>query len=560
MSQHARPHLQTHNRSAGHSAVAGAAYRLGLRLYDERTKTWHDYRKRALGEEVVRALTVAPPGAPAWATDPAQLWNRVEQAERRKDAQIARDYRIPVPFGLSDDQAGNLAEELARYISVQLRTPVSMGLHRDAELDVQGNLKPKERQGYHAHLYFPTRELSDVDESEGATGFGAKLSMLSNKRTSSAIVEQLNAKWAELANRFTAENNLPADYTHLSYERQGLPIVPQPVVGPAATAMERKGFFTRKGDALREIIVMSEVYKAAQAAGLTAQHEGAIEVARLIRAANAATPVPVPPSSPSDEPIALDTHEVKETAPDPAPVLPRRGARPSPWDGQGPETLLHRFQAVVPAPDGPEASEAVRRLHQAVGVIERVLAVLVLLARRLRGMNDDRERRMAAKLSVDYELDGARAERSVAEERVVEWEANHPWQMRAAKAMPGSDGKPREWRALHDQASVKNARVQRLKSTARAHVSALDDIDQAANVAVDEQAQQAARLDDAVSAFVEINPGLAPHLLAAAYDDERPWLEPAIASRVPEPPGNAAVDLPEPEALKLRLRTSMRIS
>lgn len=66
---HARPHLEVHSRSNGHSAVAGAAYRLGLRLYDERAKVWHDYRKRGLGEEIVRALTIAPPDAPAWATD-----------------------------------------------------------------------------------------------------------------------------------------------------------------------------------------------------------------------------------------------------------------------------------------------------------------------------------------------------------------------------------------------------------------------------------------------------------------------------------------------------------
>lgn len=62
MHQHARPHLETHTRSKNHSSVAGAAYRLGLRLFDERLGVWHDFRKRALGEEIVRALTVAPTG------------------------------------------------------------------------------------------------------------------------------------------------------------------------------------------------------------------------------------------------------------------------------------------------------------------------------------------------------------------------------------------------------------------------------------------------------------------------------------------------------------------
>ena len=134
MHQHARPHIETHTRSAGHSAVAGAAYRLGLRLYDERAGIWHDFRKRALGEEVVLSLTIAPEGSPSWATDPSILWNKVELSEKRKDAQVARDYRIPIPFGLSDDDAGDLAEEMARFISDELHTPVSLGLHEASSL------------------------------------------------------------------------------------------------------------------------------------------------------------------------------------------------------------------------------------------------------------------------------------------------------------------------------------------------------------------------------------------------------------------------------------------
>jgi hypothetical protein len=138
--RHARPHLEVHSRSKGHSAVAGAAYRLGLKLRDERTGLWHDYTRRAAGEEIVFATTVAPEGAPSWASDPAQLWNAVEKSEKRKDAQVARDYRIPVPLGLDDQRAGQLAERLARFIMGELSTPVSVGLHRDAAVDAFGEV------------------------------------------------------------------------------------------------------------------------------------------------------------------------------------------------------------------------------------------------------------------------------------------------------------------------------------------------------------------------------------------------------------------------------------
>src|SRR6187402_1260107 len=142
MSLHARPHLETHRRGSGHSAVAGVAYRLGLRLLDRRTGIWHDYRKRQLGEEIVRALTIAPEGAPEWCTDPDELWNRCEAAEKRKDSQVARDYRIPIPLGLTDQQAGHMSEEMARFISRQLHTAVSLGLHRDSRIDALGAEKP----------------------------------------------------------------------------------------------------------------------------------------------------------------------------------------------------------------------------------------------------------------------------------------------------------------------------------------------------------------------------------------------------------------------------------
>lgn len=268
---HARPELSSHNRKE-HSAVAGAAYRLGLRLFDERTGEWHDYRKRAIGEEIVRALTVAPPGAPSWATDPAELWNRAEKAEKRKDAQVARDYRIPIPKGLSDERAGELAERMARYICQKLNTPVSLGLHRDAVVDVLGADKPESDIGFHAHLYFPTRRLADITDGEtgeGATGFGDKLRHLSLKGPAAAFVEDLNRHWAYLANEFVQADGVEGTFDFRSYKRMGVDRTPQPTAGRAVSAMERKGIRTDIGDAIRAHAPMGmvETLVAAELAG-----------------------------------------------------------------------------------------------------------------------------------------------------------------------------------------------------------------------------------------------------------------------------------------------------
>lgn len=269
---HARPHIETHTRSQGHSAIAGAAYRLGLKLVDVRTGDWHDYHRRSLRGEIVLALTIAPEGSPDWAVNPQEMWERVEASEKRKDAQVARDFRVPLPLGLSSDQASAMAQEMGRFISDSLKTPVSIGVHRDSEVDVLGEKKMAEKVGYHAHLYFPTRRLAcfeekshgkevgasgNADGSAEPTGFGGKLTILSNKRTSATFVELLNAKWAELCNEFASEAGLRPDYDHRSYARQGVDITPQPTVGQAATAMERKGVKTRKGTQLREALMAS---------------------------------------------------------------------------------------------------------------------------------------------------------------------------------------------------------------------------------------------------------------------------------------------------------------
>ncbi|MDF4024638.1 MobA/MobL family protein [Luteibacter sp. PPL201] len=228
MPEHARPHLHTHHRSSNHSAVAGAAYRLGLKLFDEHAGKWHDYSKRA-GNAVVHAQTVAPPGAPAWLSDSVQLWNAVEKQELRTNSQLARDYRIPIPFGVEEKGAVAMSVAMARYIVSRFNVPVSIGVHRDNSVDLDGNAKPADKVGFHAHLYFPTRRLEREGSGEGATWrLGAKLSELANKSTSGHLVDAMNDKWAVLANRYAEWAGVPAIYASKSYARLGLDKTPRP--------------------------------------------------------------------------------------------------------------------------------------------------------------------------------------------------------------------------------------------------------------------------------------------------------------------------------------------
>ncbi len=565
MGLHARPHLETHNRKAGHSAIAGVAYRLGLRLYDKRTGEWHDYRRRALGEEVVRALTVAPEGAPPWASDPEELWARVEAAEKRKDAQVARDYRIPIPFGLTDQQAGDMASEMARFICEELHTSVSMGLHRDAEVDALGQVKPNDKQGFHAHLYFPTRRLEEIEGEDGQSdwGLGAKLVMLSNKNSSGEFVERLNERWAELANQYTASLGLTADFDHRSYERMGLPIVPQPTLGAAVTAMERKGFFTRRGDALRgDIMVPAKVYEVAQAIVLDVQKKRAQEGGARGRQGPAgglatqtspdpiadqgehATPLEAPPFPSENNPSTIAMTPVAA----PILVLPRDLSRAAPG------SLVARFLDVVPAPTEAERFTVFVQVLRLIRKIEGALVQLVELGRRLREHREDRRSGSLAKFQTDRQLDEMRARRATARKRLDAWAERHPWKMRAATLTAGKDGRPDQWIKLKEEADTLHRRVQDLKQGGRMQQADLARLDQEGR-ALDEQISEHQRSVDATMSEIQAaDLGWAKMLVATTEPEERQWVEVVTlpVSSVIEVP---AVDVMQPtERMEIAIR------
>src|SRR5215211_8467837 len=88
-------------RSNGRSAVAAAAYRSASGLLDEREARPHDFRHKA---DVVHSEILLPAGAPERWADRAVVWNAVEAAEKRKDAQLAREVEFALPRELSREE------------------------------------------------------------------------------------------------------------------------------------------------------------------------------------------------------------------------------------------------------------------------------------------------------------------------------------------------------------------------------------------------------------------------------------------------------------------------
>ena len=144
------------SRSQGRSATAAAAYRVGERIADRRTGLVFDYAAKA---GVDHTEILAPDHAPDWVFDRSELWNRVEEAERRKDSQVAREVRVALPSELSHAERVELVRGFAREQFVDRGMVADVALHAPGRAGNERN--------HHAHILLTTRALD-------AEGFGAK--------------------------------------------------------------------------------------------------------------------------------------------------------------------------------------------------------------------------------------------------------------------------------------------------------------------------------------------------------------------------------------------------
>jgi hypothetical protein len=208
-----------------------------------------------------------------------------------------------------------------------------------------------------------------------------------------------------------------------------------------------------------------------------------------------------------------------------------------------PGSLLMRFRAAVPAPKEAEQHVVYAKLLRFVRLVERVLGVLKAWASRFRGHDEARGRRMAAKLDVVYRLDQTRAERAAAQERLREWEAAHPWRMRAARAT-GGDGKPTEWRILNHAIEAKQVRIHEMKSAMRSHDAQLEVFDQERSRLEHERGREVSRLRFLLRGIREASEEAMPSLLSVAEADEREWLKAATQAPEALPPAAARAGRP----------------
>jgi hypothetical protein len=252
---------QAFSRAKGRSATGAAAYRAGIVLVDERTGLKHDFTRKA---GVLHAEVLAPAGAPAWALGRAELWNRVEIGEKRKDAQVAREINIALPSELNEQQRLDLIREFVES------TFVSAGMVADLCIHAPG--RKDNAKNHHAHVMLTMRRL------EG-DAFGPK----ERSWNTPELLEQWRKKWAEAANAALEKAGFSERIDHRSHAARGIDTFPGQHLGPAVSGILSRG---EQSDVLDKIEGERAAHEAAQLAAqiAIAQAEGSAAAAELAAA------------------------------------------------------------------------------------------------------------------------------------------------------------------------------------------------------------------------------------------------------------------------------------
>ena len=245
------------------SAIGASAYRSGEILKNEYDGVTHDFtRKRGIAHTEI----LLPPHAPPDFADRSTLWNSVEKIEKAKNSQLAREIEVALPVELDREKQIQLVRE---YVQDNF---VSAGMCADIAFHDKKNGNP------HAHIMLTMRPL----EQSGEWGAKSKKEYILDKngqriklkngsfKTRKVDLTDWNDKdkaevwrqaWADVTNRYLAEQNIPQRIDHRSYERQGIEQIPTVHMGVAATQMERKGIVTEKGEKNRLIREQNRLLK-----------------------------------------------------------------------------------------------------------------------------------------------------------------------------------------------------------------------------------------------------------------------------------------------------------
>ena len=247
------------------SAVAASAYISGEAIRRDLDGTTKQYGRteRILDPGGI----ITPKHVPEGITDRDSLWNAVEAIDGLR-GQMCRSWNVALPRELSLDQQRALARDFIERELVARGMIADWAIHSDA-------------QGQNPHLHILTTMRPIVQGQDGYWKFGAKARSVTERDSSGKAIcigrdktghkrykkrkvsttdwnekdtlSAIRAGWAAVANECLARAGSSERIDHRSYADQGIQRLPTVHMGYAATAMERRGERSARGDTNRSI-------------------------------------------------------------------------------------------------------------------------------------------------------------------------------------------------------------------------------------------------------------------------------------------------------------------
>lgn len=213
-------------RSKGQSAVASAAYQNGISMIDNRTGEKHNYSR---ADHAVVNIGAVYAGCKK-PESPEDFWNKAEAAEKRKNSRTARKLIIALPAELSKKQHWEIVKEHMSFLVKEYQAGASASLHYDKE------------KNPHVHIQMTTRRVNKNGE------FTEKIRELDGSYKQRKIeIEKMREAWSTTCNLRLQKSGYET-VDHRSYKRQGIDKVATKHLGPAATALQKKGIETDKSN------------------------------------------------------------------------------------------------------------------------------------------------------------------------------------------------------------------------------------------------------------------------------------------------------------------------
>jgi hypothetical protein len=213
-------HITTFSRAKGQSAIAAAAYRSGQALRDLREGgIKHPHRNSRDIEETFLV---------GWSSGRESLWNAVESAEKRKDAQVAREVQVALPQEFTKSSRAEVIREFAIWLSEHYGVAIDVAIHRPRRVSMQESGEAVHNGNWHAHLLMTTRAVEDKSRLSPK-----KLEQFRKEQAEQTTI-QIRQEWERLVNQQLQRIGTQERVSSLKT------LNPQPKLTPATAAYVRR--------------------------------------------------------------------------------------------------------------------------------------------------------------------------------------------------------------------------------------------------------------------------------------------------------------------------------